>query len=51
MLHFLTAQKNEVENWIRINSDVAIDHVGSREKHKFFGRGLKYEIASHKKHL
>ena len=28
VLHFLTAQKNDVENWLRANSDPAINHVG-----------------------
>lgn len=44
LLHFLTAQSNEVENWLRQNSDPAIDHAGSREKHVIFGRGLQYEM-------
>ena len=28
VLYFLTAQKNEVENWLRENSDPAINHAG-----------------------
>lgn len=44
ILHFLTAQKNEVENWLIRHSDPAINHAGNKEKHPIFGRGLKYKI-------
>ena len=44
VLHFLNAQKNDVENWLRANSDPAIEHAGSRENHPLFGRGIKYEV-------
>lgn len=43
-LHFLTNQRNEVENWLRSNSDPAIEHAGNKENHPVFGRGLKYKI-------
>ena len=33
-----------MENWLRQNSDQAIDHAGKQEKHPVFGRGLKYQI-------
>lgn len=48
LLHFLTAQSNEVENWLRANSDPAIAHAGSREKHFIYGRGLFYEMEKKK---
>lgn len=44
ILQFLTAQRNSVENWLRINSDLAISHAGEQEKHPIFGRGLKYTM-------
>lgn len=47
-MHFLTSQRNEVENWLRQYSDPAISHAGSKEKHAIFGRGLKYRIMKYK---
>ena len=44
ILHYLTAQQNFIENWLRINSDPAISHAGALEKHPLFGRGLKYQL-------
>ena len=44
LLHFLMAKSNDVENWLRIKSDPAISHAGSREKHAFFGRGIQYSM-------
>jgi len=38
VLHFLTSQQNAVENWLRANSDPAINHVIREEKHPIFGR-------------
>ena len=37
LLHFLTAQKNEVENWLRANSDPTISHAGSPKKIPYQG--------------
>ena len=51
ILHFLTNQRNEVENWLRNNSDPAIEHAGNKEKHPIFGRGLKYKIMKHREKL
>ena len=51
ILHFLTNQRNEVENWLRNNSDPAIDHAGAKDKHVIFGRGLKYKIMKHREKL
>ena len=47
VLHFLTSQQNAVENWLRANSDPAINHVIREEKHPIFGRQLSFEIVKH----
>lgn len=48
ILHFLTAQQNHIENWLRLNSDPAINYMANRDnakiKHPIFGRGLKYKL-------
>ena len=38
---FLTKKQTEDENWLRMNSDPAIDHAGAKEEHPVFGRGLR----------
>ena len=49
LLHFLTAQSNEVENFLRQNSDPAIVNAGSKHRHGIFDRGLQYEMEKKKK--
>ena len=34
---FLIKKQTEDDNWLRANSDAAIEHAGSNEKHPVFG--------------
>lgn len=51
IMHFLTNQRNDVENWLRMNTDSAIEHAGNKENHPIFGRGLKYQIKKQRRKL
>ena len=48
---FLMKKQTEDDNWLRANSDAAIEHAGSKERHPVFGQGLRAQIKSMKKEL
>ena len=51
LLHFLTSQANEVENWLRMNNDPSLLHAGSPNTHPIFGLGLEFQIEAKKRTL